>query len=176
MKLAAHDNELETNMEVVSQDFGIGDLSVLIGMLRKNVYQHRIRTLVQEYMCNGRDAAREIGSTKKIIVSIPNELSPVFKVRDFGPGITPQRMTKVFLQYGNSTKRKTNGQTGGFGIGAKSAWAYTDSFTVISITGGVKRTYVCHLGSTNVGRADLMSEVETTEETGTEIHVAIKPN
>src|ERR1035437_806151 len=176
MKLAAHNNALETNTEVVSQDFGIGDIGVLIGMLRKNVYQHRIRTLVQEYMCNGRDAAREINSTKRIIVSIPNELSPVFKVRDYGPGITPQRMTKVFLQYGNSTKRTGNGQTGGFGIGAKSAWSYTDSFTVISITGGVKRTYVCHLGANNQGRADLMSEVETTEETGTEIHVAIKPN
>ncbi len=176
MKLAAHDNALETNIEVVSQDFGIGDIGVLIGMLRKNVYQHRIRTLVQEYMCNGRDAAREIGSNKRIIVSVPNELSPVFKVRDFGPGITPQRMSKVFTQYGNSTKRKTNGQAGGFGIGAKSAWAYTDSFTIITTTGGVKRTYVAHLGANNQGRMDLLSEVETTEESGTEIQVAIKPS
>jgi hypothetical protein len=176
MKLAAHDNSMETNTETVSQNFGIGNLAVLIGLLRKNVYQHRIRTLVQEYMSNGRDSQREAKTSKRMVVSIPNELSPVFKVRDFGVGITPQRMSGVFLQYGNSTKRKSNKETGGFGIGGKSAFAYTDSFTVISITNGVKRTYVAHLGSANEGSMDLLSEVETTEESGVEIQVAIKPN
>lgn len=176
MKLAVHDNSLETNAEVESQDFGIGDVSVVIEMLRKHLYEHRIRTLVQEYMCNGRDATREAKSNKRLIVSIPNDMSPVFKVRDFGPGITPHRMANVFIKYGASTKRGTNGQTGGFGIGAKSAWSYTDSFTIVSITGGKKRTYVAHIGVNNQGRMDMLSEVDTTEETGTEIQVAVKPS
>lgn len=176
MKLAKHDNSLETNAEVESQDFGIGDVSVVIEMLRKHLYEYRIRTLVQEYMCNGRDATREAKSSKRVIVSIPNSLSPVFKVRDFGPGITPERMANVFTKYGASTKRGTNGQTGGFGIGAKSAWSYTDSFTIVSITGGMKRTYVAHIGVNNQGRMDKLSEVATTEPNGTEIQVAVKPH
>jgi hypothetical protein len=175
MKLNAYDNALETNAQVVSQDFTIGDASVIIDILRNRLYQHKVRTLIQEYMCNARDSHREKNTKQSIIVSVPNELSPVFKVRDFGPGITPDRMANVFCKYGSSTKRKTNGQTGGFGIGAKSAWAYTDSFTIVSITGGVKRTYVAHIGANKEGRCDLLSEVNTDEQAGTEIQIAINP-
>lgn len=175
MKLATHDNALETNTESATKSFGIGDARVIIRMLRNNVYKHKIPTTVQEYMSNGRDAQREAKSTQRCIVTLPNNLNPVFKVRDFGPGITPHRMANVFTEYGNSTKRGTNGQTGGFGVGAKSAWAYTDSFTVVSITGGKKRTYVCHIGSNEEGSADLISEQDTTEATGTEIQIAVKP-
>lgn len=174
MKLAQHDNEFETNTEVKSQDFAIGDASKLIGILRNFLYQHKARTGVQEYMSNARDAMREAKSTKRIIVTVPNALNPVFKVRDFGPGITPQRMSKVFTQYGNSTKTSTNNQVGGFGIGAKSAWAYTDSFTIVSITGGRKRTYVAHTGVNNQGRMDLVTDEPTQEETGVEISYAVK--
>ena len=174
MKIAQHSNALETNVEVKSQDFGIGNASKIIGILRNYLYEHKVRTLVQEYMSNARDAMREAKSNEKIVVTVPNQMNPVFKVRDFGPGITPQRMSKVFIQYGESTKEGTNAQTGGFGIGAKSAWAYTDSFTIISITSGVKRTYVAHTGVNNQGRLDLVDTVDTDEPTGTEIHVAVK--
>ena len=174
MKIAEHSNALETNAQVKSQDFGIGNASKIIGILRNFLYEHKARTMIQEYMSNARDAQRENKSTKKIIVTVPNQLNPVFKVRDFGPGITPQRMTNVFLQYGNSTKEGTNSQTGGFGIGAKSAWAYTDSFTIVSITDGMKRTYVAHTGVNHQGRLDEIGCDPTDEETGTEIHVAVK--
>jgi hypothetical protein len=173
MKLALHDNEFETNVETKTQNFVVGNISKLIKMLR-NLYQYKARTAVQEYMSNARDAMREAGSTKRIIVTVPNQLNPVFKVRDFGPGITPHRMENVFIAYGGTTKDTTNGQTGGFGIGAKSAWAYTDSFTIVSITGGKKRTYVAHLGKTEQGSVDLISTEPTTEETGTEIQIAVK--
>lgn len=176
MKLAGHANQLETNAKVKSQDFGISDIGVIIDMLRNRMYEHKIRTLTQEYMSNGRDAQREIGSKKRMIVSIPNELSPVLKIRDFGPGITPERMTNVFINYGSSTKRGDNSATGGFGLGGKSAWSYTDSFTIVSVTGGKKRTYVAHTGANSQGRLDLLSTINTDEYTGVEIQVAVKPH
>lgn len=176
MKLTSHANKLETNMVTESQDFSVDDAGKIIEMLRHNVYQHPLRTLVQEYMSNGRDAMRENNSKKRMIVTIPNRLNPIFKVRDFGPGISPARMTNIFLKYGATTKSGDNKQTGGFGIGAKSAWAYTDSFTIISITGGVKRTYIAHIGKNVKGSLDLLSEDASTEPTGTEIQIAIKPS
>lgn len=174
MRMQNHSNKLDTNIKVVSQDFGIGDASVIIEILRNRLYEHPIRTLVQEYICNGRDANREAGSKRRLQVTIPNDISPVFKVRDFGPGISPDRIANVFVKYGASTKRDTNNQTGGFGIGAKSAWSYTDSFSIITFVDGVQRTYVAHTGVNNQGRLDLISEVETSETNGTEIHVAVK--
>lgn len=176
MRLQEHNNKLETNVEAESQDFSIGDPSVIIAMLRNNMYAYKARTLVQEYLCNARDAMREAGKGNEFTITVPTRLNPVFKVRDYGLGITPERMANVFVRYGASTKRKDNSQTGGFGIGAKSAWSYTDSFTIISVVDGVKRSYVAHIGVNNQGRLDLISTDETTEKNGTEIQIAVKPN
>lgn len=174
MKLALHTNSLETNIPAKTKSFGVKNAAKLIGLLRNNVYTYKIGTPVQEYMSNARDAMREAKSTKRIIVTVPNQMNPVFKVRDFGPGIDPTRMDTVFIEYGGTTKDETNDQAGGFGIGSKSAWAYTDSFTVTTICGGIKYVYVMHTGSNNEGSYSLMSEEQTDEETGTEIQIAVK--
>ena len=176
MKLTNHANKLETNAEFTSQDFGIGDASVVIEILRNRLYSHPIRTLVQEYICNGRDAEREAGNNGKIEITIPNRLNPVFKVRDYGVGIDPDRMGNIFVKYGASTKRDTNTQTGGFGIGAKSAWSYTDSFTIITYVDGIQRSYIAHTGVNNNGRLDHFDTCKTDKPNGTEIQVPVKPN
>jgi len=175
MKLQAHKNELKTNAKFKSQDFGIGDPSVVIEILRNKLYKHKIRTLVQEYISNARDAMREIKSDKAIKITLPTRFDPTFKVRDFGLGITPDRMENVFILYGSSTKRDSNNQTGGFGIGAKIAWAYTDSFTIVTFIDGIKRIYIAHTGVGSNGRLDLLSEESTNELNGTEIQVAVAP-
>lgn len=174
MRLQGHTNTLETNSESESKSFSIGDASVIIEILRNRLYENKIQTLVQEYICNARDAMREVGKGNDFNVTMPTRLQPTFKVRDFGPGISPERMEKVFILYGASTKRGTNNQTGGFGIGAKSAWSYTDSFTVVTVIDGVRRTYVCHTGHNNQGSLDLVSTDHTDEPNGTEIQVAVK--
>jgi hypothetical protein len=173
MRIQEHSNKLETNVQAETQDFGIGDASVVIEILRNRLYEHKIQTLVQEYICNARDAMRELGKGNNFEVTVPTMLSPVFKVRDFGPGISPDRMKDVFIKYGSSTKRGDNLQTGGFGIGAKSAWSYTDSFTVTTFIDGTKRVYVAHTGINNNGRLDQVSTVKTNEPNGTEIQVPV---
>jgi hypothetical protein len=169
---------VETNSNGQSMDFTIGDVGVAISILRSKLYSKPIQTLVQEYLCNARDAARELqtaktGTEKPILISIPTDRSKVFKVRDFGPGISPDRMADVFVKYCNSTKRNSNAQTGGFGIGAKSAFAYTDNFTVVSYVDGTARHYVAHLGKNNQGSLDLIDTKKTTEPNGTEIQIAV---
>ncbi len=176
MKLSQHDNTLKTNVNFERQEFGIGNANKIIEILRNRLYKNPIRVLTQEYICNARDANREIKSKKPIEITMPNKLNPVFKVRDFGPGLTPDRVANVFIMYGSSTKTDSNDQTGGFGIGAKSAWSYTDSFTVISWVDGTKRTYVAHIGVNNNGSLDLIDTEKTSELNGVEIHVAVKPN
>lgn len=176
MKLNTVKNDLQTNSEFESKEFGIGDASVVIEILRNRLYAHPIRTLVQEYISNGRDAIREAGNGGKLKVHSPTRFDSTFKVRDYGVGITPERMNDVFVMYGASTKRKTNGQTGGFGIGAKSAWSYTDSFTITTFVDGTKRSYIAHVGANSNGRLDLVETTTTDEPNGTEIQIAVKPN
>ena len=178
MKLNSHSNALRTNVKTTGQDFGIDqqDMPVIIEILRNRLYKNKVRVIVQEYICNGRDAMREIGNTEPIKVQAPTVFKPEFSVRDFGPGITPDRMANVFCKYGASTKRDTNGQTGGFGIGAKSAWAYTDSFQITTYVDGIRREYLAHTGKGSNGRLELLEEAATDEANGTKITIAVNPD
>lgn len=174
MKVQSHRASLETNTEVQSNEFGIGDTSVIIDILRNRLYQNKIQSMCQEIISNARDAMREVGKDNTFEVIIPTRLNPTFRVRDFGPGISPDRMLNVFIKYGASTKRKSNNQTGGFGVGAKSPFAYSDSFSITTWLEGVKRAYVAHLGLNNQGSLDLVSTDKTDEPNGTEIQVAVR--
>lgn len=176
MRIVQHDNTLEANFKPSeSTAFGIGDVSVIIDILRNKLYEYKIRTLVQEYMSNARDAHREAKQTKSIKVIAPTQFDPTFRVRDFGLGVSPERIQNVFVLYGASTKRGSNQQTGGFGIGAKSAWAYADSFTITTYIDGTLRRYVAHTGADKVGRLDLIETSSTEEQNGTMIEIAVAP-
>jgi len=175
MKLNQTQKTLETNAQFTSQEFSIGDTSKIIEILRNKMYKFKVRTPSQEYICNARDAMRELGSSDRIEITVPTIFTPTFKVRDFGPGITPDRMLNVFIKYDASTKDKSNKETGGFGIGAKSAWSYTESFTVVTYIDGVQRTYIAHIGANNNGRLDYLGEANTDQPNGTEIQIPVSP-
>lgn len=167
--------KINSNVEPTKAlNFGISDVRLVVDILSK-LYAYPIRTLVQEYICNGRDAMREAGTWGKtpIEITVPTAFDPVFKVRDYGVGITPDRMENIFVNYGSSTKRNTNTQTGGFGIGAKSAFSYTDSFTIASFVNGTKYLYVAHLADN--GGVNLISKSSTNEPNGVEISIGVKP-
>lgn len=167
--------KINSNVEPTKAlNFGISDVRLVVDILSK-LYAYPIRTLVQEYICNGRDAMREAGTWGKtpIEITVPTAFDPVFKVRDYGVGITPDRMENIFVNYGSSTKRNTNTQTGGFGIGAKSAFSYTDSFTIASFVNGAKYLYVAHLADN--GGVNLISKSSTNEPNGVEISIGVKP-
>lgn len=167
--------KLESNIEPSKAlNFGISDVRLVVDILSK-LYAYPIRTLVQEYICNGRDAMREANTYGKIPldITVPTTFEPLFKVRDYGVGITPDRMESIFVNYGSSTKRNTNSQTGGFGIGAKSAFSYTDSFTITSYVDGSKYTYVAHLADN--GGVNLIGQEPTKERNGVEISIGVRP-
>lgn len=177
MKLYTKKNTIDSTLEVSdSVDFGIDNENeaVIIDILRNKLYSHKIRTLVQEYMSNARDANREIGQTEPILVNFPTSEDPNFWVRDYGPGLSPDRIAKVFVKYGSSTKRNTNTQTGGFGIGAKSAWSYTDSFIIESYFDGVKTVYNAQIADNNLGRLDKIAENPSAEPSGVKVIIGVR--
>jgi hypothetical protein len=161
-------------VDLKSQSFEIGNAEMIIEILRNKLYSNPIQTLVQEYISNARDANREVNSKQKIKITLPTEDNLILSIRDFGPGLSPERVADVFVKYGNSTKRDTNRQVGGFGIGAKSAWAYADSFVILTYHGGKAYHYVAHVTAKHTGSLDLVSESDTSEPNGTEIQIPVK--
>lgn len=179
MKLGFRAVEVERSAAFKSSQFGIGDTRVIMEILRGKMYSNPVQTICQEIMCNARDAHREVGKGDvPIEVKLPTKLDPSFWIRDFGPSVTPDRMANVFILYGNSTKRGNNVETGGFGLGAKCPFSYTDTFTVISTTQEgkkrIRRQYLAHIDESGKGEMTLVQEQETEEPQGTCIVITPK--
>ena len=175
MKLSIGGVAVEKSAITTTQKFGIDNPAIIIDFLRNRIYSNKIRVICQEYMCNARDAHRELGKEDvPIYVKAPTIMDSTFYVRDYGPGISPERMSKVFCLFGASTKNTNDNETGGFGLGAKSAWSYIDQYSVTTFIDGVKRYYSMSIDETQMGEMNLLHEEDTDEENGTLISVPIK--
>lgn len=175
MELNIKSSPVDKSDDFEEQFFGMGDLSVVMTILRSKLYSNPIKIIVQEILSNARDAHREVGKADvPVEVSLPSFLSPNFEVKDVGPGISPDRMANVFIRYGCSTKRDDNLQTGGFGLGAKSPFAYTDSFVIETVTDKKKRVYVAYIDESSVGKISLLSCEDTEDCNGTTIKIPVQ--
>ena len=177
MKLNVDKVEIESSGLISENSFGISDMGFILHLLRNKIYSDIKKAICQEYACNARDAHREAGKgTQPIEITLPTYLDSNYRVRDFGNSISPENMVKVFIQYGASTKRTDNVQTGGFGIGCKTAFGYSDSFIINTYIKGVHRSYSAVIDDTRCGKLALLSETATTQKDGTEIVVPVQPS
>lgn len=169
--------KITTQTDGVSNEmfFDIGNKGIVFEILRSKLYADPIKGLVREYSTNARDAHVE---AKK--PSVPVELylptwdNPYFKIVDHGLGISKERIEEIFIKFGNSTKRNDASQTGMFGIGSKSGFAYTDQFSISTICDGKKRVYSAYIDESRVGKLALLSEENTKESNGTTISIPVK--
>lgn len=153
--------------------FGISsseDLVYIFDILRSKLYSNKIAAVVREYSTNAADANVENGiRDRPIVITAPTRMSPEFKVRDYGRGLSEDEIRNVYCMYGRSTKRNSNDYTGQLGLGSKSGFAYGDSFTIVSYKDGRKHTYTAYIDESRLGSIAKISESETTEENGIEI-------
>lgn len=175
MKLSDIRPNIQSSGDLEEQFFSIQDQGMIFDILRNKMYSNPILAICREISCNARDAHREIGKSKQPIqITLPTALEPFFKVKDFGPGISPDRMANVFIKYTASTKRNDNIQTGGFGLGAKTPFSYSDTFTIITNVDGIQYNYACFIDETKVGKLAMLHKQVTLEPNGTEIVIPVK--
>lgn len=149
-------------------DFRIESNSVMIKALTSRLYSDPVSSIVRELASNALDACPH----RSMEISLPSTLTPHFSITDYGPGLSLADLTDIFTRFGASTKRNTNTQIGGFGLGAKSPFAYTNSFTIINRHGGTATTYIASIGTD--GMPGLHSVLSTpTNETGITITVPV---
>jgi hypothetical protein len=149
-----------------TEAFGVTNDPVLMNMLSTGLYQKPMRTMIQETMFNAWDAHRMGNCQDRPIDIYINDTSGLI-IRDYGPGIHKSEIHPIYCIYGNSTKRQNDALTGGFGLGSKSPYAYTDSFTVTSFHNGAKGMYVMNRVSDKSdggpGRSIIFEDVPTDE-------------
>ena len=117
---------------------------ILMSMLSTGLYGNPLKSMVQEVTFNAWDAHRMGKCLDKPIDIYFNDTTGLI-IRDYGPGIPPgETFTNVYFTYGGSTKRDDDDATGGFGLGSKSPFAYTDTFNVTNHHNGEKHMHIMH--------------------------------
>ena len=117
----------------------------------------------------------------KIEVYLPTAIQPDLIIKDFGIGIDFENLVKMYLTYFNSDKGESNDEIGGFGLGSKSPFAYSDSFTITSRFNGNVRTFVVSKDSdgkpaVNEFYNDSIGDTSTEEMNGLSIQIPVKNN
>lgn len=157
-----------------SIEFGISNSAEFFNILSSTLYKDQILAVVREVLCNAWDAHIEAGCTDRaVVVTLTSEK---FIVQDFGKGIHHDDIGPIYGVYGNSTKKNDGNQTGGFGLGCKAPFAYTDHFDVTSCHNGVKTLYNMSKSSAQTTGKPGINTIASFPTTDSGLTVAIRIN
>ena len=177
MKIEHTSTTVTTNAnfaKVVKSTIDEASLNHIFGVLT-NIYSDPAKAVVQEYASNGFDSHVLAGQDRPVEVTFPSYLNSSFIVRDFGVGMSRAELEHVYSKYGASTKRNTNDQIGAFGLGAKSALALTNSFTVNSVQAGKRNVVIVSKDEEGGSSHSFLAEEATEDADGVTITIPV-PN
>lgn len=130
-------------------DFSIKQSAHAFQVLSNSLYSNKILAVVREYLTNALDAQIASGVKTPFSVTLPsdNELlgNNYWQVRDYGTGLSEEDIKEFYCTYFSSSKQSSNDFTGMLGLGCKSAFAYTQEFTVTSWFKGEKTDYFVYV-------------------------------
>lgn len=174
MKLNSVEQDVLTNSQNESQ-FTINASAHAFKILSDGLYQHKIAAIVRELTCNAYDAHVEKGNADEPFkVVLPNSIHPYFEIEDYGIGLDDEGVREVYTSYFTSTKNDSNDSVGAFGLGSKTPFAYTTTFTIRARKNGVERLYNAYLGQTGAPCVNMILERETDGHSGVKITVPVK--
>ena len=167
-----------------TEQFKFSNSPIIFKILSDSLYADKITSIVRELSSNARDAHIAAGKANiPFEIHLPsgqkffnNSDGYVFSVKDYGTGLSEEEIYNLYTVYGESNKRHSNDFVGGFGIGSKSPFAYTDSFTVISRYNGVSTTYSAFINANGFPSITKVFSKETSEENGLEISFRVNPS
>jgi hypothetical protein len=135
-----------TNTGGTAKAFTMASTGKMFRILIDGIYSNKEEAPVRELMTNAYDAHRMAGKSKvPFQVIVPTMQDPTFGVRDYGVGMDHETIMGLYSEIGGSSKENSNEQVGMLGLGSKSPFAYTDSFTVTAFDGVEKRVYMAYI-------------------------------
>lgn len=150
------------------------NLAHIFSILRNSLYSDKAGAIIREYCTNAYDAHVDAGIPQTPIqIGCPSPMNTTLTIRDFGKGLSEEQIFDIYASYGESTKRNTNDQVGMMGLGSKSAFSYSDSFTIVSYNNGMQKNYLAYIDDTGIGKV-MKVEEKPSNETGIEIQVPVK--
>jgi hypothetical protein len=164
-KQIALNSEPESLEEVEEQSKAIMDVAIT------SLYGEPALSSVREILSNALDANRETEAEQPVEISYSSEKESV-KIRDFGSGLNPEKMDKLYGRLFSSSKRDNPNQIGRFGVGRLSVLSHTKRFFLYTFVNGVKYKYKVFLDSEKgLPSYRLVEEEETEEPNGTSVFI-----
>jgi hypothetical protein len=174
MELKGGINQVKSNV-AADGAFTITTSAKAFKILSDNLYSDKVRAVIRELSCNAYDAHVTVEKgTTPFEVHMPTREEPFFAVKDFGTGMSRDFVMNLYTSYFNSDKTQRNDLVGALGLGSKSPFAYTDTFTVTSILDGTKSVYTCYINKDGTPNISLMNESKTEEANGVEVKLPVK--
>jgi hypothetical protein len=179
MKLQTrHTNTQVSGNTDAPRTFNINANELAFGVLSSGLYNDKIRAIIRELSCNAWDA--HVMAGKKDVpfeIHLPTDFEPVFRITDYGTGLSHEDVMTLYCTYFASNKNQSNDVVGAMGLGSKSPFCYTQAmdepggFTVISRFDGMKRIYSAYVeGAPTIV---CLSEEPTEEPNGLEVEFAV---
>ena len=174
MKLADRTVEIHSRGIENSNQFTIAQTSKMFKILSDSLYSDKVMAVIRELSTNAYDAHIAANNKNPFKVILPTRANPSFTVRDYGTGLSQKDMEELYTTYGASNKNDSNDFVGCLGLGSKSPFAYTKSFSTISYFNGTKYSYIAAMDEAGVPSLNLFDISPTTEPNGLEINFAVK--
>jgi hypothetical protein len=174
MKLASVVADVHSRGVVGRKRFGIAQNAKMFNILSNRLYSQKVMAVIRELSTNASDAHIEAGNLNPFHVHLPNQADPVFRIRDFGTGLSEENMYLVFSEYGESTKTESNKVNGCLGLGSKSPFCYVQSFNVNSYLDGTKFCYICVIDESGFPDLNFLHKEASSEPNGLEISFPVK--
>lgn len=173
-------NQIERNVNVVGnllekRAAKIELNPIIFEILSGKIYSNKILAVIRELSCNAVDAHNMAGNTNQPFdVQLPTLLEPVFRIRDYGVGLSHEDVFNLYMTFGASSKRDSDTLIGGLGIGSKAPLAYTSAFTVTSYFNGEQRSYSVFIDEDGRPATSHLHTLPTNEPNGLEVSVPVK--
>lgn len=172
MKLAPAANHFEAFGIEEEVEMMIRPDEKTVRTLIHGMYSDKFGAVVRELATNGWDSHIEAGAPDRaVFVHCPHDLNPMFYVRDFGAGMSHEKMTGLYAVISASDKDQANDQAGGFGLGRLSPLGLegVDQYSVTCFDGDVARNYTVAYGEKGIPKVLFNGATPSTEPRGVRV-------
>ena len=170
------DVDVESTDQLESIDFSFDEssMALMFKSFTDSLYSDKLGSIVREITSNAIDANVAAGVDNPVDIVLKDSVFSgqlELSIIDYGTGMSPDLIKDTYSKYFASTKRTTNEQIGGWGIGAKTPLSYAKSFNLTTNYEGIKYKYLVSRGE--VAPEILLIGTSETTDVGSSVVIAI---
>lgn len=167
-------SDLQTNIEAAPMQVDSSKHAKLFFMMSAGLYSNKALSIVRELCSNAYDAHKAAKQKEPFKLIPPSFEDATLRIIDKGPGLTYEEAKKTILCFLGSTKDSSDEAIGGWGIGSKSPFSYTNQYSITTRKDGRYWNISCWKNESGMPQEALMDEGETDEPNGVTFEVPVQ--